>query len=349
MAQDGYGGRRAVTGREAMTQATVSERFERFPAIPRQAPAKPRMLLVVNPMATTVSARLKNLVVYALRGRYEVVAIETEAPNHATRLTGDAASARSQDRPDLVVAFGGDGTLNEVANGLAGSDVPMSMLPGGCTNVMCRMLGVPVDVVDATEHLLRLADEVPVRRLDLGSVNGRYFMFSSGVGLDADVTRWVDERPKAKSRGGVATFTYAALSTYVRDYRSAPPTLAVECEGERYEGLSALAQNSDPYTYFNGKPLHVCEDIGLENGFLSMMVMRRARLLDTPGVVRRLFASGSYLATHPQAISLTRVNEARVRPARPGATVPVEVDGDYIGQHTEVTYTAHPGALSVVA
>ena len=92
------------------------------------------------------------------------------------------------------MAFGGDGTLNEAANGLAGSDVPLSVLPGRLTNVVCRMLGIPTDVVDATEHLLRLADGPHPRRIDLGSVNGRYFVSSSGVGLDAETARWVDER-----------------------------------------------------------------------------------------------------------------------------------------------------------
>src|SRR6202048_1573853 len=127
-----------------------------------RAPSK-RMLMIVNPYATTVSDRLKNLVVYALRGRYEVDAIDTESRNHATELCREAA----QEGYDVVVAFGGDGTVNEAANGLAGSDTPLSCLPGGRTNVYCRMLGIPTDVVDATEHLLRIADDWHPRRVDL--------------------------------------------------------------------------------------------------------------------------------------------------------------------------------------
>src|SRR5215211_6295994 len=115
--------------------------------------AKKRMLIIVNPYATTVSDRLKNLVVYALQGRYEVEAVMTEAQNHATEI---GIEARNGDY-DIVVAFGGDGTLNEIANGLAGTDVPVTILPGGSTNVVARTLGIPNDVVDATEHLLGLA------------------------------------------------------------------------------------------------------------------------------------------------------------------------------------------------
>src|SRR5437660_637553 len=113
-----------------------------------------RMLVIVNPYATTVSDRLKNLVVYALRGRYDVHAVDTEARDHATELCREAAS----EGYDVVVAFGGDGTVNEAANGLVGSDTPLCCLPGGRANVYCRMLGIPADVVDATEHLLGVAD-----------------------------------------------------------------------------------------------------------------------------------------------------------------------------------------------
>ena len=98
---------------------------------------KKRMLIVVNPYATTVSDRLKNLVVYALQGRYDVEAVSTEAQHHAIEIGREAREGGY----DVVVAFGGDGTLNEVANGLAGTDVPVSVLPGGSTNVVCRTLG----------------------------------------------------------------------------------------------------------------------------------------------------------------------------------------------------------------
>jgi diacylglycerol kinase family enzyme len=112
------------------------------------------MLIIVNPYATTVSDRLKNLVIYALQGRFEVEVEATESQEHAIRI-GRAARSGGY---DLVVAFGGDGTVNEVVNGLAGTEIPVAFLPGGNTNVVCRTLGIPNDVVDATEHLLSLAD-----------------------------------------------------------------------------------------------------------------------------------------------------------------------------------------------
>jgi diacylglycerol kinase family enzyme len=310
--------------------------------------ARLRMLLIVNPRATTVSGRLKNLVVYALKGRYDVCAMETESPNHATALTREAAAGAY----DLVVAFGGDGTANEVANGLAGTDVPLTLLPGGCTNVACRMLGIPTDVVDATEHLLQLADEPKARVIDLGRVNGRYFLFSSGAGLDADAARWVDERPPIKARGGVMSFTYAAAVSYLRHYRGRPPRLCVEAQGERIEGVSALVQNSEPFTYFRSKPLHVCKDVSLDSGTLSLTVMQRASTRDAPGVVWRLFRDGKRLADHPQAHCFTHLDRARISALDWDGTprpFPLEVDGDFLGEFTDVTYDVHPAALRVLS
>src|SRR6059058_5919006 len=189
------------------------ERLEATLALGRSAPSR-RMLLIVNPYATTVSDRLKNLVVYALRGRYEVDAIDTEARDHATELSREAA----REGYDVVVAFGGDGTVNEAANGLAGSDTPLSCLPGGRANVYCRMLGIPTDVVDATEHLLALADDWQPRRVDTGIVNGRHFVFSAGVGLDASVVEKVDAHPRLKARLGEWYYGWVGVQTLNRRY-----------------------------------------------------------------------------------------------------------------------------------
>src|SRR6187397_987912 len=164
---------------------------------------KRRVLIIVNPYATTVSDRLKNLVVYAHQGRYEVEAVSTEAQNHATEIGREVRDHGY----DVVVAFGGDGTLNEVANGLAGTDVPVSVLPGGSTNVVARTLGIPNDVVDATEHLIGLADDFRTQRIDLGRINGRHFVFACGMGLDATVVKRVDSHPGLKARAGQWYFT----------------------------------------------------------------------------------------------------------------------------------------------
>src|SRR5215213_7672071 len=195
--------------------STALERAEQLAerVLPDRSP-KRRMLIIVNPYATTVSNRLKNLVVYALQGRYSVEAVDTQAKSHATQITREAA----QEGYDVVVAFGGDGTVNEAANGLIGSETPLTCLPGGSTNVFCRTLGIPNDVVDATEHLLRMADDFEPRRVDMGVVNGRHFVFGSGIGLDASVVERVDSHPKLKARLREWYFTYSAVTTFMRHY-----------------------------------------------------------------------------------------------------------------------------------
>lgn len=309
---------------------------------------KQRMLLIVNPMATTVSSRLQNLVVYALRGRYQVEAVETEAQGHAITLTREATT----EGYDLVVAFGGDGTANEAANGLAGSDLPLALLPGGCTNVFCRTLGVSSDVVDATEHLLALADDPRPRRIDLGRVNERYFVSSGGIGLDAETARWVDSHAPLKSRAGPFFFAFAAATSFHAKYASRQPCIAVEAADERIEGVTAVVQNSDPYTYFNSLPVHVCDGPSLDDGFLSMVVFENARWSDAPELAWRLLSSRPRVARHRRLRSLTELRSVRVTALDRGgelAPFPLQVDGDYVGDFSEARFEVSPGALLVVA
>ncbi len=327
----------------AATGATTETEQDRHPLL---APSpKRRMLVIVNPYATTVSDRLKNLVVYALRSRYEVEAIETEARAHATELCREAA----RQGYDLVVAFGGDGTVNEAANGLAGTGTPLTCLPGGATNVFCRTLGIPGDVVDAAEHLLRMADDFHPRPVDLGTVNGRYFVFASGVGLDASVVERVDRRPRVKARLGEWYFTYAAVTTFVRRYLVRPPRLRIESSGRDLEGVTLVIQNSDPFTYFGKRPLRVGAGAGLDTASLSATALRRATPLDLITIVPRLLSGrAESVARHRHVESLGAVRAVRVTAAA-GETLPLEVDGDFMGAFERVDYGVAPQALTVVA
>jgi len=313
-------------------------------------PAKKRMLLIVNPYATTVSDRLKNLVVYALQGRYEVETVTTEAQNHATEIGREVRDHGY----DIVVAFGGDGTLNEVANGLAGTDVPVSVLPGGSTNVVCRTLGIPNDVVDATEHLLALVDEWAPRRIDLGKVDERHFVFACGVGIDATVVRRVDAHPRLKSRAGPYYYSWAAISAFYRSYMVRPVRLRVETGGEVREGVTALAQNSDPFTYFSSRPIRVCEGVEIGDGTLALGILRRAAQRDMPTLIPRLFSEKRPAARHRQVDHFEGVTEATITSisaARDGTILPfpVQVDGDYIGEKTRLGLSVAEAALLVVA
>ena len=332
-----------------MSSQTVSASLESLEQLAAEhepgarAPSK-RMLVIVNPYATTVSDRLKNLVVYALRGRYDVDAVDTQRREHATELSREAA----HEGYDVVVAFGGDGTVNEAANGLAGSGVPLTCLPGGSTNVYCRVLGIPTEIVDATEHMLRMADDWRPRRADLAFVNERFFTFSAGIGLDASVVRRVDAHPYRKARFGEWYFTYAAVTTFVRRYLVRPPRLAVELDGVEIAGVTAVVQNVSPYTYFNRRPIELAEGAGLDSGALSGVVLGRASPIDMPTIIWRAFSRRARIVRHRRVEAFEGVRDLRVRTLdeRP---IPLQVDGDFVGEVTEARFGVAPGSLAVIS
>jgi diacylglycerol kinase family enzyme len=356
---------------DAQRLAEAPDAFEPVPA-----PARKRMLIIVNPYATTVSDNLRHLVVHALEGRYDVDAVDTQARGHATELCREAA----HEGYDVVVAFGGDGTVNEAANGLIGSSTPLTCLPGGSANVFGKMLGIPGELVDATEHLLGMVDDWQPRKVDVGMVNGRCFTFASGLGLDASVVERVDSKPALKARYGPWFFTWAAIGTFTRRYLLHPPRLTVDVapgeddgqegrqegrqegqsegkqEGEsegkaervRLEGVTAVVQNGSPFTYFKNRPIEIAEDATLDSGTLSGCVLHRARPIDMPFIAWRAFSKRARLARHRQITPFSGVIELTVQSAD-GKPLPLQVDGDYLGEVDEARYSIVPRALSVVA
>jgi len=329
-----------------MPPIDVLDRLERAaPGARSPGTDRKRMLVIVNPHATSVSAGLRRLVVSALRGRYDVQATDTQAKGHAVQLAREAAG----EGYDVVVAFGGDGTLNEVANGLARSGTPLIPLPGGSTNVFCRMLGIPNDIVDATGHVLSLADRWTPRAVDLGRVAGRWFTFAAGMGLDAAVVARIDARPELKARFGSWSFAVGGVATFARHYVIRPPKLAVEVDGRKVlGGVSLFVQNGAPFTFFRDRPVHVGENVRLDSGTLGGGVLNRGRVTDLPPVIFRALSRRARVADARAVTAFERAREICSRSAD-GRPVPVQVDGDHIGDHVEARFTVVPGALTVVA
>ena len=316
------------------------------PAPFRFASAEPRrrMLLIVNPYATTVDERLRAMVLSALDRRFDVDAVDTQAAGHAVELCREAADQEY----DVVVAFGGDGTVNEAANGLLGSPTPLCCLPGGSANVFGKMLGIPGDVVDATEHLLAMADDWRPRSVDLGVVNGRCFTFASGLGLDASVVERVDANPRMKRRLGPWFFTWVAVSTFTRRYLAArPPRLEVDAGGTILAGVTAIIQNGSPFTYFQNRPIHIADGASLHSGALTGGVLHSATLLTMPSIAFRAFSGRARVAAHRRVTGLGDLAEFTVR-TTDGRGLPLQVDGDYVGEVTEARYSVMPSALAVV-
>jgi diacylglycerol kinase family enzyme len=344
----------AATQTDEQIQAPGQEAADFEPEI--QA-VKRRMLIIVNPYAITVSDRLRHLVVYALQGRFEVDAVDTEARGHATELCREAA----QEGYDVVVAFGGDGTVNEAANGLLGSPTPLTCLPGGSANVFAKMLGIPGELVDATEHLLALADDWRPRRVDLGVVSAgdgqddsrvadrRCFTFASGLGVDASVVQRVDANPRRKARFGAYYFTWVALRTFARRYLVKPPRMEVAlADGDTLAGVTTIVQNGSPFTYFQNRPIEIADGTTLDSGSLCGCVLHRATPLSMPFIGLRAFSRGARVTHHRQVTGMSELTELTVRSGdeRP---LPLQVDGDYLGEVTHARYSIMPGALNVVA
>ncbi|MGH2907058.1 MAG: diacylglycerol/lipid kinase family protein, partial [Solirubrobacterales bacterium] len=297
---------------------------------------KIKMLLVVNPYATTVSGRLKNVVVYALQSRYELEVIDTRERNHATAIVRDALG---RGHYDIVCSFGGDGTANEVINGMFGTDVPFTFLPGGMTNVIGRILGIPDDIVDATEHLLTMADHFEPRRVDLGDANGRKFIFGAGCGLDAEIVEKCESRPALKKRFGQNYYAWSAVLKFSR-HLLGRAQLEIEVNGEKSKGIVAIAQNARPFTYFGEREIDLAPSAGLENRTLSLTVLDRANPLDFAPLATRILSQKAAVAGNRHIRIVEEFDRASVRKRRPdGPKIALQTDGDFIGHFDEVVFT----------
>ena len=183
-----------------------------------------RLLLIVNTSASSVTARARVVIHKALSADHDVVLKETNRRGHAARLAQGAAA----DGMDAVVVLGGDGTLNEAANGLAGSPTALAVLPGGSTNVFARTLGMANDPIEATSQLLSALNARSVERVGLGQLNSRYFLFHAGIGFDAAVVARVEKLAPLKRYAGPALFVMATLLTWATGYDRRRPAFSVQ-------------------------------------------------------------------------------------------------------------------------
>jgi diacylglycerol kinase family enzyme len=307
-------------------------------------PPRRRALMIVNPYATMVSPHVRSIVLRALDTRYEIDVRDTKAAGHACEICREAA----WEGYDVVVVLGGDGTVNEVVNGLAGSPTPVTCLPGGRTNVYCQLLGIPAEIVDATEHLLDLADTWAPRQVDLGRVNGRYFAFSAGVGVDASVVAAVDAQPRLKARFGANYFLYAAVRTFFGRYVARAPLMLVSAGGETVTGVTTIVQNGEHYTYFNSRPVVAAIGIALDGASLGAVVLRRANARDVPSILARALSRRLRLADHRMIHPFAPFTELELHSADT-RLLPLQVDGDYVGEVSEARFDVLPGALTVVS
>ena len=287
-----------------------------------------RALLIVNPYASRVSDDAVERVVGVL-GDVEVRT--TERAGHATELARDSAGL------DAIYVFSGDGGFNEVLNGADGS-IPLGFVPGGGASVLPHALGLPRDPVAAARRML----ERRTRRIGVGRVNGRRFGFSAGVGLDAEFVRRVDAygRTMEHGRAGNLRFAMTALRVLAESRFRLEPVLEVRGHGR---AAFALAANCDPYTYVGRFPLHVAPLATFEEG-LDVVGARRL----TPGALPRFvtYVLRGRGQEHARDVLYAHdLDRAEIVCDRP---LPLQADGEDLGDVTEVELEAERDAVSVL-
>ncbi len=287
-----------------------------------------------------MSPRTKEVIVKALQADFKLEVVDTLRRSHATELARDAVDRGF----DAVVAFGGDGTINEAAQAVAGSEVSFGFIPGGSTNVVARSLGVPRDPVEATAFVASHIRTGTTRVINLGRLNGRYFLFCAGIGLDAEVVRRVEADPEAKRRRGEWFFLSNALKVAMTQYRGAEPMVTVEVPGvEPQRVVLVVCANGRPFTYFKRFPVDACPEASLDEG-LDLFGVKRARAATIARIAWAVLVSRSHVAWR-NGIYHHDLAEAAIHCDRP---LPVQVDGDYLGESEQVRLELVPDALRLL-
>ncbi len=301
-----------------------------------------KILLLVNSSASSVTARARVVIRKALSADHEVTLAETTRRGHATRLAMGAAATGT----DVVVVLGGDGTLNEAANGLAGTDTALAPLPGGSTNVFARQLGLPDDPIEATGDLLAALDADTIRPIGLGVVNGRYFLFHVGIGFDAELVAQVERRAALKRYAGHALFAYAGLDTWARHYDRSRPHFALHhADGSVVDdAYMTVVLNTNPYTYVGNRPFNLAPDATLDRP-LTAVTVRSMRTLRFLGLMSSALGSGARLRSSKWVDYRPDISALTVKGFGP---FPYQVDGDYLGEIDELVFRHEPDALRLV-
>jgi len=301
-----------------------------------------RVLLIVNAFASSVTARSMVVIRKAFAADHDVEMVETTRRGHAARLAQGAAN----DGVDVVVVMGGDGTLNEAANGLVGTDTALGVLPGGSTNVFARTIGLPNDPIEATGVLLDGLARESIRPIGLGAVNGRCFLFHTGLGFDAAVVEQVERRSSLKRYAGHPLFVYAGFATWFRHYDRSRPRFAVHLPDGRVvdDGYFAIVLNTSPYTFLGNRPLDLAPEATLDTG-LSVVVVRTMDFAKVLALVGSALGSGRHIRSSRHALLAHDLESLEVTGHGP---LPFQVDGDFLGSEDSFRFEHRRDALRLL-
>lgn len=305
-----------------------------------------RGLLIVNPQATTTTGNSADLAIRSLAGLVDLDVEHTRYRGHAREL---AAAARGE----LVIVLGGDGAINEAVNGIMvrppeQAEAPLlAVIPGGGGNVFAQALGLPADAAAAIARIREVIKEGQYRTIGLGLAGDRYFTFSAGLGMDAEVVREVERLRASGHRESPALF----LRTMVRQYRSGTdrrtPALTLERAGQPStpDLFMTAITNHSPWTYLHGRAVLPVPNPDFNSG-LDVFALRKVRATTIVSAVGQmlLFRRRSPRGRH--TLTVTGLESLTIRSVRP---IAFQVDGDYLGETEAVKFQFVPHALRVVA
>ena len=287
------------------------------------------------------------LVEVTLSAAHAVEIEATTARGHAR----DLARAAAADGVDVVVVASGDGTLNEVANGLVGSDVALAPIPGGSTNVFARAIGYGNDIERAAERLVSALDRRAIRRVGVGVANDRYFLFHLGAGFDAAVVERTERNnPRVKRYAAHPAFALATVQTLARGFDRNNPIVRVRLpNGEQHESYFSVVSNLAPYTFVGPRRMMLTDEASLDRA-LALTSMTRFKVGDVLGAAVSTVGQARHLRRDPYVVQRADLTELRLTAIGAGAgeRFPWQVDGEYLGTIDELAIAYAPDALSLV-
>ncbi|MBO1336115.1 diacylglycerol kinase family protein [Streptomyces sp. VRA16 Mangrove soil] len=320
-----------------------------------------RALLVVNPAATTTSERTRDVLIHALASEMKLEAVTTEYRGHARDLGRQAAESKDI---ELVVALGGDGTVNEVVNGLLhhGPDLDrlpgLAVVPGGSTNVFARALGLPNEPVEATGQLLDALREGRERTVGLGLAAGtagtedeavppRWFTFSAGLGFDAGVVGRVEQQRERGKRSTHALYVRQVVRQFLGEPDRRHGTITLERPGEDpvTDLVVSIVSNTSPWSFLGNRPLYPTPQASFDTG-LDVLGLKK---LSTPAVTR--YGTQLLMSTPergPRGKNAVTLHDLTDFTLHSKAPLPLQMDGDHLGLRTSVTFTGVRRALRVI-
>ena len=296
-----------------------------------------KAMLIYNPAAGQrgTERELQEAMRY-LEGRgWQIAWRQTRGTGDATTYAREAAATGY----DVAIAAGGDGTIGQVVNGIAGTDTSLGVIPLGTGNVWAREVGLPISTPlyqDSVQDAAKVLAEGQTRLVDVGKVNGTYFLMWVGVGFDAEVTAEVDGRPEVKRWLGQLFFIVTAL-TMALNLKGT--RAAITLDGEKLNQRVLLIVISNIQLY--GGIMRIAPLASLNDGLLDICVFQ-----GYSGLVAYFYFASIMLGLHTRNPEITYHQGRRVtlETSRP---LPVHADGDIIGK-TPVEIEVVPACLRVI-